>query len=134
MEFFSWKKQSKQLFRDGEGYLNTLEKHLTKPSRFDNTLLFNIAIMSYEKMFAALLAHYETDALHHTPVAMFNEASEYDKGLTDEMKEIAKFIQSFESICSFEDKPYRTPANEELVRIIHGLLLLKQHIAGVINQ
>ena len=47
MEFVTWKQQSKQLFRDGEGYLNTPEKHLTKTNLADNTLLFNIANMSY---------------------------------------------------------------------------------------
>ena len=134
MEFFSWKKQSQQLCTNGEGYLNTLEKHLTKPGRFDNTLLFNIATMSYEKMFAPLLAHYETEATHHTQVAMFKEAQVFDDNLTEEMRETARFIQSFESICSFDSKGYTTPTDEELTTIILGLLNIRNHIETVISK
>lgn len=134
MEYFDWNNQRDLLFKDGIGYLNTLEKHLTKPSRFDNKLLFNLVVMSYEKMFSALLAHFETEALHHTQVAMFKEAAEFDKTLTEEIKETARFIQSFESICSFDSKGYTTPTDEQLRRIIHGLLDIRTHMTLIFSE
>ena len=131
MEFFNWKEQRDLLFTDAVGYLQTLEKHLVKPSRFDNMLLFNISIMSYEKMMASVLAHYKTEPTHHTPLAMFREASDFDKNLNEDMKETARFIQSFESICSFDDKGYKTPTNEELLKIITGLIDIKHHVISL---
>ena len=133
MEYYDWKTQSDSLYKDGIGYLNTLERHLEKRSRFDNTLLFNLVVMSYEKMFSALLAHYETEATHHTQVAMFKEAQAYDNNLTEEMRDTARFIQSFESICSFDSKGYTTPTNEELTTIIQGLLTIRNHIDDVLQ-
>ncbi len=133
MELFTWKKQSDDLYKDGAGYLKTLEKHLNQPSRFDNNLLFNISIMSFEKLFAALLAYYETEAIHHTPVSMYREANTYDKGLTPEMMDTARLIQSFESICSFDSKGYTTPTDEELRTIITGLISIKEYVGGVLN-
>ena len=127
MEEFDWITQRDALYKDGIGYLNTLERHLVKPSRFDNKLLFNIVVMSYEKIFSALLAHYETEAMHHTQVAMFKEASVFDHGLTEDMRETAKFIQSFESICSFDSKGYTTPPDAELKRILLGLIEIRPH-------
>ena len=133
MEYYDWKTQSDSLYKDGIGYLNTLERHLEKPSRFDNKLLFNLVVMSYEKLFSALLAHYETEATHHTQVAMFKEAQVFDDNLTEEMRETARFIQSFESICSFDSKGYTTPTDEELTTIILGLLNIRSHIDDVIQ-
>ena len=133
MEYYSWENQRDLLFKDGIGYLKTLEKHLIKPSRFDNKLLFNMAVMSYEKMFSALLAHFETEATHHTPLAMYKEASNIDLTLNEGIKETARFIQSFESICTFDDKGYTTPNNEELVKIINGLIDIRKHIEAIFS-
>lgn len=133
MELYSWKNQCMHLYKDGVGYMKTLERHLTKPSRFDNKLLFNMAVMSYEKLFAALLAHYEMEALHHTPVAMYKETQEMDKNLPPEMLETAKLIQSFESICTFDGKGYTTPSDKELFQIIQGLMHIRDYIASTID-
>ena len=107
---------------------------MNKASKFDNTLLFNISILSLEKLLASILSYYETEPEHHTPGAMFREASKYDKGLTEEMRKTAIFIQSFESICSFDSKGYKTPTNEDLIKIIEGLIVIKQYIVSVISQ
>ena len=133
MEIFTWKKQSEELYKDGSGYLKILERHLVRSSRFDNNLLFNMSIMAFEKLFAALLAHYETEAIHHTPVAMYREANEYDEGLTTEMMDTARLVQSFESICSFDSKGYTTPTDEELRQIIIGLMSIRDYIASVLK-
>ena len=130
MELYRWKKQCLQLFKDGAGYMKTIERHLVRPSRFDNKLLFNMAVMSYEKLFAALLAYYEQEALHHTPVAMYKEAYDIDKNLPSEMLETAKLIHSFESICSFDSKGYTTPTDEALCHIITGLIPLMDYVAS----
>ncbi|WP_321331981.1 hypothetical protein [uncultured Bacteroides sp.] len=116
-----WDDHAKALLAEAKGFMKPLKGHLNKPSRFDNNLLFNLSVMSFEKMFLALLAYYEVEALNHTPLALFKEAGDIDNGLTGEMKQTAKLIASHESICSLDDKGYTTPTNEELKLIITGL-------------
>nr|WP_321480338.1 hypothetical protein [uncultured Bacteroides sp.] len=117
-----WDEHAKSLLAEAKGFMKPLKGHLTKKSRFDNNLLFNMSVMSFEKMFVALLAYYEIEALNHTPLALFKEAQEIDNGLTDGMKQTAKLIASHESICSLDDKGYTTPNDDELRQIIEGLV------------
>jgi len=124
-----WEELAVSLFTEGKGFMKTLERHLKAPSRFNNDTLFNIAVLSFEKMFVALLAHHEIEALHHTPLALFKEAQSVS-GLTDEMKQTARLIASHESICSLDDKSYTTPTDEELRQIIAGLMEIKEFISG----
>ena len=128
-----WQEQAITLLAEAQGFMKPLEQHLVRPSRFDNTLLFNLVVMSFEKLFVALLAHYEVEALHHTPLALFKEARGMDKGLTDEMRETVRLIASHESICSLDDKGYTTPSNDELIWIIKGLIEMKRYIEYKIN-
>lgn len=125
-----WEEQAISLFTEGKGFMKTLERHLDAPSRFNNDTLFNIAVLSFEKMFVALLAHHEIEALHHTPLALFKEAQSVNSGLTDEMKQTARLIASHESICSLDDKGYTTPTDKELRQIIAGLMEIKEFISG----
>lgn len=127
-----WEEQAISLFSEGKGYMKTLEKHLETPSRFNNDTLFNIAVLSLEKMFVALLAHHEVEALHHTPMALFREAQSVNPGLTDDMKQTAKLIASHESICSLDDKGYTTPTDDEMKRIICGLIEMKDYIGNIL--
>ncbi len=134
IELFSWDKQAASLYKEAQGYMKVLEGHLVKPSRFDNALLFNISVMSLEKLLASLLSYYETEPEHHTPGAMFREASKYDNGLTENMRNTAIFMQKFEAICSFDVKAYKTPENEELLKIIHGLIEIRNHVIDVLKE
>ena len=124
-----WEEHAKKIFAEATGIMKPLERHLTISSRFDNNLLFNLSVMSFEKMFVALLAYYEIEALNHTPLALFKEAHDIDQGLTEEMKQTTRLIASHESICSLDDKGYTTPTDEELRQIITGLLEIYSFIA-----
>jgi len=62
------------LFVEASGYMKTLERSLVVRSRFNNDLLYGIAAMSFEKLFVSLLARYNKNAMHHTPMALFQEA------------------------------------------------------------
>ncbi len=85
------------------GYFTTFQKSLANEnSRFDNDLLYQLAIMSVEKYFIALLARYDWNATHHMPIAMYKEALTFEPGLTDEMKQTAILVGKFEGICSVE--------------------------------
>lgn len=124
-----WEDHARGIFAEAKGFMKPLKGHLIKKSRFDNVLLFNLSVLSFEKMFVALMAYYEVEALNHTPLALFKEARDIDNGLTDEMKLTAKLIASHESICSLDDKGYITPTDEELRKIIKGLVLISDFIA-----
>jgi hypothetical protein len=103
-------------------YFTTLQKSLAnEESRFDNELLYQLAIMSVEKYFVALLARYDWAATHHMPVAMYKEAMTFEPELTPEMKQTAILIGKFEGICSIDGFGYRIPSKDELLAMEAGL-------------
>lgn len=107
------------------GYYNTLKRSLNGHSRFNNDLLYQMAVMSMEKYYIALLARYDWNASHHMPVAMYNEALQYDDELTDEMKKTTILVGKFEAICSLDGFGYRTPSKEELEDMKTGIAKIK---------
>ena len=64
---FKLKDNTLALFQEGEKYLVTLSKTLERKSRFNNDLLYSITVMCCEKLFVALLSHYDEMADHHMP-------------------------------------------------------------------
>ncbi len=108
------------------GYYKVLKKSMeSEKARFNNELLYQMAIMCYEKYLVGLLARYEWAATHHMPVALFREAKEFEPLLTDEMKQTAILIGKFEAICSFEDFGYRIPTKDELKLMLIGIKQVK---------
>lgn len=104
------------------GYFATFKKSLTsEKSKFDDDLLYQMAIMSLEKYFVALLARYDWNASHHMPVALFNEAKDMDAELTPEMKQTCILVGKFEAICSLDGFGYRTPTKEDLLKMMTGI-------------
>lgn len=71
-----------ELLAEGEKYLGTLTRTLEKKSRFDNDLLYSMTVMSCEKLFVALLYHYDEFAEHHMPIALYNDAARVEPELT----------------------------------------------------
>ncbi len=106
-------------------YLKTLENSLNKKTHFTKDLLYNIAVMAFEKYFVSLLARYNWSATHHMPVALYKEAEEFDNELTDSMKATSILVGKFEGICSLEDFGYRTPEIEELTEMVKGMKEIK---------
>lgn len=106
-------------------YLKTLENSLNKNTHFTKDLLYNIAVMAFEKYFVSLLARYNWSATHHMPVALYKEAEEFDNELTDSMKATSILVGKFEGICSLEDFGYRTPEIEELTEMVKGMKEIK---------
>lgn len=131
---FKLKDNTLDLFQEGEKYLATLSKTLERKSRFDNDLLYSIAAMCCEKLFVALLSHYDEIAEHHMPVALYKQAAEVETDLTPEMQDTCRLINRFESICSIDGFGYKTPNDDELRRIILGLqdilALVKSRVMG----
>nr|WP_320037073.1 hypothetical protein [uncultured Bacteroides sp.] len=106
-------------------YLKTLENSLNKKTHFTNDLLYNIAVMAFEKYFVSLLARYNWSATHHMPVALYKEAEEFENELTDSMKATSILVGKFEGICSLEGFGYRTPEAEELTEMVKGMREIK---------
>jgi len=106
-------------------YLKTLENSLNKKTHFKNDLLYNIAVLAFEKYFVSLLARYDWSATHHMPVALYKEAEEFDNELTDSMKATSILVGKFEGICSLEDFGHRTPEIEELTKMVKGMREIK---------
>ncbi len=124
-----WKDQASQFLSEGEGFVKILERSLSRTSRFNNDLLFNLSVLSFEKMFVALLSYYGVEATHHAPLALYREAQGVDSSLTDNMKQTARLIASHESICSLDDKGYSTPTDDELGKIIIGLIEIRDYVS-----
>ncbi len=94
--------------------------------RFDNDLLYNFAVICMEKYFVALLARYDWNASHHMPVALYNEALQFDPELTDNMKKTSILVGKFEAICSLDGFGYKTPTSEELKAMAVGIEEIKE--------
>jgi len=122
--------QSVNTFAEAQGYMKTLENTLFKKSRFNNDLLYGMVVMCFEKLFVSLLAHYNINATHHTPMALFKEANRIIK-LPIQMKETATLISQFESICSFDGFGYKTPTDSEIVEMIKGLIEVRDYVGQV---
>ena len=104
------------------GYYTTFQKSLSnEESRFDNDLLYQMAILSLEKYYIALLARYDWNATHHMPIAMYKEALSFEPELTDEMKQTSILVGKFEAICSIEGFGYRIPTKDDLHAMDRGI-------------
>ena len=109
------------------GYFNTFQKCLANEnSRFDNDLLYQMAVMSLEKYYIALLARYDWSTTHHMPIAMYKEALTYEPELTEAMKHTSILVGKFEAICSIDDFDYRKPTKEDLFAMQKGIEEIKE--------
>ena len=109
------------------GFYKTLSNSInSEKSRFDNDMLYNLAVIAVEKYFVALMARYDWNATHHMPIALYKEALEFEPKLTDNMKQTAILVGKFEAICSLEGFGYRTPTNEDLEAMTGGIKEIKE--------
>lgn len=127
---------AKSSLKYANGYFSTFSKSLeNENSRFDNDLLYQMAIMSVEKYFVALLARYDWAATHHMPVAMYKEALDFEPELTPEMKQTTIMVGKFEGICSVDGFGYHTPTKEDLDFMKNGIqdikLLVEKRLAEI---
>jgi len=117
------------------GYFSTFTNSLKKESsRFDNDLLYQMAIMSVEKYFVALLARYDWAATHHMPIAMYKEALRFETELTDSMKQTAILVGKFEAICSIDAFGYKMPGKSDLIAMNNGIQEIKELVEKRINE
>jgi len=117
---------AKSSLKYANGYFSTFSKSLEKDnSRFDNDLLYQMAILCLEKYFIALLARFDWNATHHMPIAMYHEAETFEPELTYEMKQTSILVGKFEAICSIEGFGYRQPTKDDLVAMKDGILDIK---------
>ncbi|VBB44704.1 conserved hypothetical protein [uncultured Paludibacter sp.] len=128
---------AKSSLQYANGYYNTFQRCINNnQSRFNNDLLYQMAVMSVEKYFIALLARYDWNASHHMPVAMYNEALQFEPELTEDMKKTTILVGKFEAICSLEGFGYRAPSIIELQEMSKGIsnirALVEKRIAEVI--
>lgn len=113
--------------RYANGFFSAFQKSLNnKNSRFNNDLLYDMAVLSHEKYFVALMACYDWHASHHMPIALYKEALEFDPELTESMKHTSILVGKFEAICSLEGFGYRTPSTEELHAMATGIQEIKE--------
>jgi hypothetical protein len=126
---------AKSSLKYANGYFSIFSKSLeNEKSRFNNDLLYQMAIMSVEKYFVALLARYDWSATHHMPVAMYKEALDFEPELTPEMKQTVILVGKFEGICSVDGFGYRTPSKEDLYMMKCGIEEIKNLVEKRINE
>ena len=121
------RKHSLACLEYANGFFSAFQKSLhNKNTRFDNDLLYDMAVLSHEKYFVSLMASYDWHASHHMPIALYKEALEFDSGLTDNMKQTSILVGKFEAICSLDGFGYRTPSTEDLQAMETGLQEIKE--------
>ncbi len=118
----------------GVNYLKSAKAAFTAtPRRFDNDLIYNIISISFEQFMVGLLAHHEWIASSHLPLMLYREALPFEPEMGDSIKQTAILIGSFEGICSIEDFGYKTPTDDELRRMIYGLVELELFILARVS-
>ncbi|HRZ98614.1 MAG TPA: hypothetical protein P5084_13745, partial [Paludibacter sp.] len=103
-------------------------------SRFDNDLLYQLAVMSVEKYFIALLARYDWNATHHMPIAMYKEALQFEPELPVSVKHTCILVGKFEAICSIDGFGYRQPSKDELIAMNEGIKEIKVLVENRMEQ
>lgn len=120
------KAQALSCLKYANGFYKSFQCSLNKTDRrFDNDLLYNFAVLSLEKYFVALLARYDWNGTHHMPLGLYKEAEDFETGLTESMKKTAILVGKFEAICSLDGFGYRTPTNEDLLKMETGIQEIK---------
>ncbi|MFR9619888.1 MAG: hypothetical protein SNH63_01560 [Rikenellaceae bacterium] len=118
----------------GMNYLKSAKSTFAAESRrFDNDLLCNIISISFEQFMVGLLAHHDWIASSHLPLMLYREAEGFEPEMGDGIKQTAILIGSFEGICSIDDFGYRTPSDDELMRVIAGLEELQAFILARVS-
>lgn len=120
-------------YKESLNYLAILERTLVKKSKFNNDLLYSMSAMCFEKQFVGLIAHHGFMAAHHMPLALYKDAHQFETKLTPEMKDTARLLTKFESICSLDGFGYKTPTDEELNKIIKGLIDINDLLKTIIT-
>ncbi len=117
------------------GYFSTFSKSVSKEnSRFDADLLYQLAVMSVEKYFIALLARYDWNATHHMPIAMYKEALQFEPELPESVKKTCILVGKFEAICSIDGFGYRQPSKNELIAMNEGIKEIKTLVENRMEQ
>ncbi len=117
------------------GYFKALQNSIEGgKTKFNNELLYQMAVLCFEKYLVGLLARYEWPATHHMPTALFKEAKEFDPLLTDEMKDTAILVGKFESICAFDSFGYKTPTKDDLKQMLNGIRQIKKVVEKRIKE
>ncbi len=118
----------------GANYLKSARAALlATPRKFDNDLIYNIISISFEQLMVGLLAHHEWIASSHLPLMLYREAHPFEPDMGDSIKQTAILIGSFEGICSIDDFGYKTPADDELARMVAGLEELEAFISARVS-
>jgi hypothetical protein len=123
---------AERTYKEAIGFFKTLERTLENKSKFSNELLYQMSAMCFEKLFVALLAFHGKNATHHMPYALICEV-ETIIPIPSKVRDSAKFIGLFESICSLSSFGYKMPNNEELRKIIVGLVDCNEFVANNLN-
>ena len=127
--------QAQNCFQYADSYLKTFQNSLNNQnSRFNNDMLYNLAVMCTEKFYVALMARYDWNATHHMPISMYKEALTLDPELPTDFKDTAILVGKFEAICSLDGFGYHTPSNQELNSMSSGLQKLKSWVEKRMNE
>lgn len=121
------KGQSYAMYAEALGYLKTLKNKLDQKSKFNNELLYHIVTLCTEKLFMTILMQHNVNATHHTPLFLFREADKIQK-LPSSFKDIITLIGKYESICLIDAFGYKIPTEDELLKMIRGLVKISMYV------
>jgi len=120
-------KQATEMYAEAKGFLKSVASVKEGKSKFNADLLYNISVMCHEKLFMTYLSQKKVVAIHHTPMALLNDAKDVEP-FPESIISFTKLISRFESICSLDGFGYKTPTNEEIITIVNGLFELNDFI------
>jgi len=119
--------QATEMYAEAKGFLRSLNSVREGKSKFNEDLLYNISVMCIEKLFMTYLSQKKVVAIHHTPMALLNDAQEIEP-FPEPIVQMTKMMSRFESICSLDGFGYITPTKEEIKEMVNGLFMLNDFI------
>ena len=109
----------KDHFIDGRKYLDTAVKGLSRPTVFNNELVFQLAAMAIEKMMIGIYQYHHQMPFDHTlPGLVDGLASLCPMGT--ELSEKIKRIDQIDDMCSLSPVHRNGPGEDDIHRILEA--------------
>lgn len=109
--------ENKDVLQEGLDYLSKLENMDPKKSKLGSEVLYNFVSLGIESVLTAVLMDYNK-MVDHSGISHMLRELETVEPVKANWKEVARFMNRFQSYCSLEPIPVKIPNHEELARII----------------
>lgn len=125
-------KDWKFYYEEGKSFLSTCIKLTQKKGLFDNEFIYNLAVLSGERIALGLLLSYNYLPSATSLSGMLQEGKSLYQ-LDESLLKGARFINKFQFFCSLDVVPLTVPNDEELNQIVDYVRSIDQFAQANLN-